>query len=426
MAITVYPPYGSSSTKPSYVAFGGTTVDAFGRLRVSQPYTLFDSQSRYAADPAYSYSTSGTGATTTWQTDKSSINLYPGTSSAGSAVAQSFRSFPYQPGKSLLTLQTFTLAAQQTGLTQRVGLFNTANGVYLEQAGTSLPTGVSLNIRSASGSGNQQALKSAWNVDKFDGTGPSGVTLDLTKTQIFFIDIEWLGVGSVRCGFVVNGVLYVAHVFNNANVQSFVYMTTAILPLRFEITTTSIPTGTPVLQQICSSVISEGGYEQTSQVYNARVTTAYASTLTTTFVPLISIRLNSSFLGAIVIPSAITGFPMVNGDYEFALVKNATGLTSASWATTLAAGQVDVDTAATAMTIASTDQIVQQSFATSSAQSTASAFVPTGYNWDLQLGVSLANASDTYTLAARTVQGTAAPGSTGVAVGNIAFYNLTV
>ena len=426
MAITVYPPYGSSSTKPSYVAFGGTTVDAFGRLRVSQPYTLFDSQSRYAADPAYSYSTSGTGATTTWQTDKSSINLYPGTSSAGSAVAQSFRSFPYQPGKSLLTLQTFTLAAQQTGLTQRVGLFNTANGIYLEQTGTSLPTGVSLNIRSASGSGNQQALKSAWNVDKFDGTGPSGVTLDLTKTQIFFIDIEWLGVGSVRCGFVVNGVLYVAHVFNNANVQSFVYMTTAILPLRFEITTTSIPTGTPVLQQICSSVISEGGYEQTSQVYNARVTTAYASTLTTTFVPLISIRLNSSFLGAIVIPSTITGFPLVNGNYEFALVKNATGLTSASWATTLAAGQVDVDTAATAMTIASTDQIVQQSFATSSAQSTSSAFVPTGYNWDLQLGVSLANVSDTYTLAARTVQGTAAPGSTGVAVGNIAFYNLTV
>jgi hypothetical protein len=136
--------------------------------------------------------------------------------------------------------------------------------------------------------------------------------------------------------------------------------------------------------------------------------------------------LNSSFLGAIVIPSAITGFPLANGDYEFALVKNATGLTSASWATTLAAGQVDVDTAATAMTIASTDQIVQQSFATSSSQSTTRADLATGYNWDLQLGVSLANVSDTYTLAARTVHGTAAPGSTGVAVGNIAFYNLTV
>ena len=426
MTINVYPPYGSSSTNPNYVAFGGNTIDAFGRLRVSNPYTIFDSQSRFAADPNFSYSTSGTAATTTFQSNKSSVNLYPGTSSSGSAVAQSYRSFPYQPGKSLLTLQTFTLAAQQSGLTQRVGFFNTSNGIYLEQTGTSLPTGVSLNIRSASGSGNQQALKNAWNVDKFDGTGPSGVTLDFTKTQIFFIDIEWLGVGSVRCGFVVNGVMYTAHQFNNANIQSYVYMTTAILPLRFEITTTSSPTGTPVLQQICSSVISEGGYEQTSQVFNARLTTPYASTLTTTFVPLISIRLNSSYLGAVVILSSITGFPLVNGNYEFALVKNATGLTGATYATTLASGQVDVDTAATAMTIASTDQIVQQSFATSSAQSTASAIVPTGYNWDLQLGVSLANVSDTYTLAVRTVTGTAAPGSTGVAVGNIAFYNITV
>lgn len=422
MAITVYPPYGSSSTNPNYVAYGGNTVDAFGRLRISQPYTLFDSQARYAADTAFSYSTSGTGATTTWQTNKSSVNLYPGTSSSGSAVAQSFRSFPYQPGKSLLTLQTFTLAAQQTGLTQRVGFFNTSNGIYLEQTGTDLATGVSLNIRSASGSGNQQALKNAWNVDKFDGTGPSGVTIDFTKTQIFFIDMEWLGVGSVRCGFVVNSVMYTAHIFNNANVQSYVYMTTAILPLRFEITTTSIPTGTPVLQQICSSVISEGGYEQSSQVYNARRTTSISG-ITSTFVPLVSIRLNSSYLGAVVIPSSIVGFPVANGNYEFALVKNATGLTGATYAATIAGGQVDVDTAATAMTISSSDQIVQQSYAASASQSTTSAIVPTGYNWDLQLGVSLASVSDIYTLAVRFIT---SGGTTGEAYGNIAFYNLTV
>lgn len=412
MAINVYPPYGSSSANPIYASFGSNAVDAFGRLRVSNPYTLFDSQSRYAADPAYNYVVSGTGAST-YNANKSSVSLSVGTG-VGSAVSQTYRSFPYQPGKSLLTLQTFSMAtsASGAGVTQRVGLYNTANGIYLQQAGTS----VSLNILSASGSGNQQALQASWNVDKFDGTGPSGTSLDLTKTQIFWIDIEWLGVGSVRCGFVINGNFYTAHIFNNANVQSYVYMTTAILPLRFEITTTGGSAAT--LQQICSSVISEGGYEQVSQVYNARQTTLLAS-ITTTFLPLVSIRLNSSYLGSVVIPSAMNTFPVATGSYEFAMIKNAT-LTGATYvANVLAAGQVDVDLAATAMTFTN-DNIVQQAYANATNQSTTAATVATGYNWDLQLGVSQANVSDTYTVAARLLTGTG-----GSAYGTLSFYNLT-
>ena len=412
MAINVYPPYGSNSDNPIYASFGGNSVDSFGRLRVSNPYTLFDSQSRYAADPAYDYVVSGTGASA-WQSNKSAVNLSVSTTT-GSAVAQTYRSFPYQPGKSLLTLQTFTMAPNTSGagVTQRVGFFNTANGIYLEQSGSS----VSLNIRSASGSGNQQALQASWNVDKFDGNGPSGVSLDLTKTQIFWIDIEWLGVGSVRSGFVINGIFYTAHIFNNANIQSYVYMTTAILPLRFEITTTGGSAAT--LQQICSSVISEGGYEQVSQVFNARQTTL-VSGFTTTFVPLVSIRLNASALGAVVIPSSMNTFPIANGEYEFAIIKNAT-LTGATYASTLSAGQVDVDVAATAMTIASNNDIVHQSFANATNQSTTAATVGTGYNWDLQLGVSQANVSDTYTVAARLLTGTG-----GSAYGTLSFYNLT-
>jgi hypothetical protein len=412
MAINVYPPYGSNSDNPIYASFGGNSVDSFGRLRVSNPYTLFDSQSRYAADPAYDYVVSGTGASA-WQSNKSAVNLSVSTTT-GSAVAQTYRSFPYQPGKSLLTLQTFTMASNTSGagVTQRVGFFNTVNGIYLEQSGSS----VSLNIRSASGSGNQQALQASWNVDKFDGNGPSGVSLNLTKTQIFWIDIEWLGVGSVRSGFVINGIFYTAHIFNNANIQSYVYMTTAILPLRFEITTTGGSAAT--LQQICSSVISEGGYEQVSQVFNARQTTL-VSGFTTTFVPLVSIRLNASALGAVVISSSMNTFPVANGEYEFALIRNAT-LTGATYASTLSAGQVDVDVAATAMTVASNNDIVQQSYAAASNQSTTAVTVGTGYNWDLQLGVSQANVSDTYTVAARLLTGTG-----GSAYGTLSFYNLT-
>jgi len=312
------------------------------------------------------------------------------------------------------------MAAAQTNLTQRVGLFDTNNGVYLEQAGST----VSLTIRtytSGAVSNSNTVTKSNWNVDKFDGTGPSGVTLDLTKTQIFFINLEWLGVGIVKCGFVVNGAFYTAHQFNNANVQTVVYMQTAILPLRYEIFTTGATSSAATLQQICSTVLSEGGYEQTSQQYIARASTAVTLTAAATFYPLVSIRLNSSYLGAIVIPAGFTFLPIGTANYEVVLVKNAS-LTGATWGNTLSGGQVDVDTGASGTAITPTaDSIVQTSYATSTNQANSSLVVPTGYNFDLQLGVSLAGVSDTYTLAARSIAG-----ANNTCLGSIVLYNLTV
>jgi hypothetical protein len=209
-------------------------------------------------------------------------------------------------------------------------------------------------------------------------------------------------------------------------------MQTAILPLRYEIATTGGTASSSTLQMICSTVISEGGYEQTSQVYTARpgnngVTIANNTGLT--FTPIVSIRINSSYYGAIVIPSAILFQPTSNGStgYEVALIKNAT-LTGATWAgTAVSSGMVDVDTAATACT-ATADNIVQTTFANQSSQSVTNAVVATGYNFDLQLGyvASLSGngfaSSDTYTLAARGLNNS----PTGSGTGSISFYNLTV
>ena len=419
MSISLYPPIGNSNLAPVYTTFSANAVDSFGRLRVSNPYTLFDSQNRFAKDTAYDTETA-TGGTVTFVTNQSALALAVTTSSGSTARTQTYRSFPYQPGKSFLTMQTFSMAAAQTNLTQRVGLFNTNNGVYLERAGST----VSFVIRTYTGgsvSNANSVAQSSWNVDKFDGTGPSGATLDLTKTQILFINLEWLGVGSVKCGFVINGEFYIAHQFNNANIQTVVYMQTAILPLRYEIFTTGTTSSAATLQQICSTVLSEGGYEQTSQQYIARASTAVTLTAATSFYPLVSIRLNSSYLGAIVIPAGFTFLPIGTANYEVILVKNAT-LTGATWGSTLAGGQVDVDTGASGTAITPTaDSIVQTSYATSTNQANSSLVVPTGYNFDLQLGVSLAGASDTYTLAARAISG-----ASNTCLGSIVLYNLTV
>lgn len=419
MSITQYPAAGASPSRPVYTAFGGNTLDSFGRLRVSEPYTIFDSQNRFAKDAAYDTSTA-TGGTVTFVTNQSALALAVTTSSGSTARTQTYRSFTYQPGKSFLTLQTFSMAAPQTNLTQRLGLFNDNNGIYLEQTGTT----VSFVIRTYTGgtvSNARSVSQSLWNVDQFNGTGPSGITLDLTKTQILFFNIEWLGVGVVKCGFVMNGVFYTAHEFYNANVGTVVYMQTAILPLRHEIFTTAATASAATFQQICSTVISEGGYQQVSQAFTARNASAVTLTLAATFYPIVSIRLNSSYLGAVVIPSGFAFLPIGTANYEIVLVKNAT-LTGATWGSTLCNGQVDVDTGASGSSITpSADNIVQLVYATASNQAQTTLSAPTGYNLDLQLGVSLAGTSDTYTLAARTIAG-----ASNTCIGSLFFYNLTV
>lgn len=225
---------------PVNVQFYGSALDAFGRARFSQPYTLFDSQNRYEKNDLFS-ETTATGGTVNYVANASTVNLEVTASSGSEVVRQTYRSFSYQPGKSLLVLNTFVMPTASANQRIRIGYFNTENGVFLERDGTSVyitrrtyVTGAPVDNRVA---------QADWNGDKLNGTGDSTFTLDLTKAQIFWQDFEWLGVGSVRCGFVINGQVIICHTFQNANNLTSVYMTTAILPIRYEITNTGLVLG---------------------------------------------------------------------------------------------------------------------------------------------------------------------------------------
>ena len=402
------------------ISFPPTALDAFGRQRVSQPYTLFDSQNRYAADNQFDSSTTGTGSTT-FNTNQASVSMSVTAGGVGSVVRQTYRSFPYQPGKGLLVLATFVMdSSNSVNLSQRVGYFNTDNGVFFQKV-----DGVNSFVLRSNTSGTPSDARTVnqadWNGDPLDGTGTSGYTLDLTKPQILWMDFEWLGVGSVRCGFIINGEYIVCHTFNTANVYgTTVYMTTAILPVRYEITTTTSAVAA-TLTQICCSVVSEGGFEQTSIDHVARRTTIFTTINTAaTFYPIVSIRLASGRTGAVVLPNRVQFLPTTSQNYEVALLKNPT-LTGATWAATVPSdSNVEYDVAATA--ISSIGTIAQTDYVTSSGSAGVSqTSAPTGYNWDLQLGVSLAGVSDIYTLAVRTVSGA----TTGDGLGSISFYDLT-
>jgi len=395
------------------VTFPGMEADAFGRLRTSNPFTLFDSQNRYEKDPQFAESTVN-GAAITFDADASTVLMAADTTSGSKAVRQTYRVFPYQPGKSLLVLATFVMADAQTNLRQRVGYFNTDNGVFFQKNG-SINSFVLRTATSGTPSDARTVNQADWNGDKLDGTGDSGITLDTSKSQILFTDFEWLGVGSVRCGFVIDGRFIICHTFQNANSQTGVYMTTAILPIRYEIEATDTLATGATMKQICSTVISEGGYEQAVANQFARRSTAL-STISDTFLPVVSIRLASDSLGAAVLIQGIQVFPTTTQNYEVALFKNAT-LTGASWNTSTFS-HVDYDETATAV---SGGTMVLQSYAASSSQGRAVSTTPSGYNFSLQLGVDLSGTSDVYTLAVRTLTST----PTGDAFGVIDFIDLT-
>jgi len=241
-------------------------------------------------------------------------------------------------------MNTFIMAPSATNLRQRVGYFGQDNGIYVQLDGDTISF-VERSLVNGSPSSETIAPLSGWNGDKLDGNGPSGFKLDITKAQIFWMDVEWLGVGTVRCGFIINGQLIVCHSFHHANLIASTYITTASLPLRYEITNKAATSGSHTLKQVCSTVISEGGYELRGlqQAITIPITTPRTFASTNTYYPIISIRLRTSpdRLDAIVILTALSILGTGNGiSYNWQI--RASGTTSGgSWVSAGDDGAVD-------------------------------------------------------------------------------------
>jgi hypothetical protein len=304
--------------------------DIFGRQRVSTPLTLFDSSHRFKDNGLWTTATTGT-ASATFNANQGLVDLAVDNSINSEVVRETTKVFSYQPGKSLLVLNTFVMQAKKTGLRQRVGYYNDYNGIYFEVNNSN----INFVERSyvSGGLAETRVSQSSWNGDKLDGTGPSGLTLDTSKAQIFWMDIEWLGVGSVRTGFIINGQIIVCHIFNHANLISSTYITTASLPLRYEIKNTAATSSSSTLKQICSTVISEGGYELRGlqQAIATPINTPSSLAVAGTYYPVISVRLKSTALDGIVILTALSMMGIGNGiNYNWRVVASG-ATTGGSW-----------------------------------------------------------------------------------------------
>jgi hypothetical protein len=250
-----------ANNDPSVVAVNDLNArflsDAFGRLRVSNPTYVFDSQMTYDLLPRlYEPVTNASGASVTHNsTDRCALHTFAATPNGGQAILQSFEHFRYQPGRSQQVFATFNFIETQANTTKFIGYSTGAggNGIEFQQAGSVKQ----FVLYSGTGTGTQTANQANWNLDKLDGTGASGITLNLTTVQILVIDFQALYVGRVRIGFDIGGVVVWAHQFMHANVVASPYLQSANLPIRAGMTCNG--TSSTTMKFICASVLSEGG-----------------------------------------------------------------------------------------------------------------------------------------------------------------------
>jgi hypothetical protein len=271
----------------------GANLDAFSRLRVSTPESIFNSTFQYDLAPLRYNAITANSGTITHLPNESSAQLATAASAGSSAALQSKAYNRYLPAKSQLISITQTFGAATSGITKRAGYFEANDGIFIEQNGTTDIAFVKRTSTSGSPVDNR-VTQANWNLDKLDGTGNSRLTLDLTKSQIFIIDLQWLGLGRVRVGFDIGGTIVYAHQFIHANIVTLPYMKTANLPIRWEIAGNGIAS----MKATCAAVISEGGVEKDEGFLMSAGTGATARTFTAgTPLPIVAIRPATTFNG---------------------------------------------------------------------------------------------------------------------------------
>jgi hypothetical protein len=345
----------------------GTAVDAFGRARVSEPYTLFDHMHRFDDNEWQFANTISATANSEFKSEQGLLHLNVDTTNGAFNKKESRKVFSYQPGKSLQIMQTFQMDEPKDGLRQRIGYFGANNGIYLEQSNSDI---YFVNrYLTDSGVEERRIPQAQWNYDTMDGDGPSHITLDLTKSQIWWTDVEWLGVGSVRTGFVVDGQFIHCHSFHHANRQANTYMQTACLPLRVEIENTAATASNSTLKMICSTVISEGGYQLRGEKRSVSIPINSPKNLANAnvYYAAAGLKLKTSDLDAIVIPRNISLMGIGNNAYfNWRLIRGG-AIQGGSW--------VDAGTTSSVMynitgsTIASGGRVVASGFISSTNQS---------------------------------------------------------
>ena len=375
-----------------------SNADAFQRLRVAEPFTLFDSKQLYF-DNTIIWSTLINGNATSSFVPNNACVMLTASGSNSSVIRQSKKRHCYQPGKAQSIILTGNFNSQpQLNVIKRIGYFSNNDGIGFSSSGSSFGVFIRTNV---SGTPTETFVsQSNWNIDKLDGTGQSGNTLNISGSQIFFMDFQWLGVGRVRYGVFLNGTFVYAHQITNENSLNTVFMSSPNQPIRYEIINSgSVPSN---LTHICSTVVSEGGLQNNGAV--KAVSNYSALSLSAgNYYGLIALRLSASCLDAGIIPLDTT-VSTTSGTavYEFSILLNPSGSLPWVWQN-LTNSPIQYATGSAAFTIA--DEGNKQ-FSNIGASNSAVGQI--SFNPTFALGSDVTGSQDVLVLAVRDINGTMA------------------
>lgn len=383
--------------------------DAFGKNRVSNPETIFDSKLIHDNGPLYwdDQQISGT-AGSTYNTNQSSVTLDVSATTAGNRTRQTFMTFNYQPGNSLLALITGIVGTPKTGNNVEAGLVDDKNGFFFYRDGTN--NGVCIRSYISGSAVDTKVPQSSWSHDTMDGNGPSGITVDWTKTQIMAIDIEWLGVGSVRFWMIINGVPYLVHEQHHTNTITTVYMTSPNLPLRWKITNDGSG-AVDSCTAICAAVISEGGNQPTGAIRYKSTEGTHMTTVTENIVyALMGIRLKSTNLdGTVELIGQSIDMQSATDAIEWMLAWNPTVAGTFTYnAITNSNVEIAIGDATNTVTLSGSAHYIIGGFQRSGSNNSGLGANSEGLKNAIRLGRSIANTPDEIVLCARPIDGSTA------------------
>ena len=318
-------------------------LDAFNRLRVSTPETIFDSSFRWDKQPVTWCELTASGGTVVHNSDTVSIDLSVTTTTGSSAIFQSRQYVRYHPGKGQAILITGNFNGIATSVTKRIGYFDENNGIFFQLSGSTLSV-----VRRTKVSGSvvdNTTAQSSWNLDRLDGTGPSGVTIDTSKQQIFLIDFQWLGSGRIRYGIVAGGKIIYCHQDNNANVLTTPWSQTGDAPIRASISNAGSTSSS--MHITCCAVLSEGTWAPDGILRTVNLgSTPRAIGSVGSVIPALSLRKKSAYLNVPIKIEDLTVLGNSSDDTLITLIFNGS-LTGASW--TSLSGVAEYDRSATAI-----------------------------------------------------------------------------
>jgi hypothetical protein len=326
-------------------SFSPENLTPFGILKSDSSTSVFESIFNFDKQPLIWNEVLATGGTNTWNTTTNTIDLLSTTANGSSVIVQSKSRIRYNASRSVLVQISGNFGGLKVGCRRRIGQFDANNGLFFECSNVA-----SVVIRSnATGSiVDTIVAQSAWNIDKLDGTGASGLTLDLTKHQLFVIEYGWQGIAAVKFGVYINGKIQFFHQFNSSNTLTIPYMKTANLPIRLENTNTTATASNTTMSVNCVAVKNFGNdTDNEGSVLTFVSPSVKTVSAMPTFTPVLSVRLNAANINAIVELLKAPIYGQTADDVVWKLILNPT-LTGATFANSI--GYVQIDNAATALT----------------------------------------------------------------------------